>query len=61
LALVALTDSVQGELFGDDYSQPDANDGDPVFWCAGRADGVNPLVAAVVARAKLEPRRRHPS
>ena len=34
---VALVDSGQGELFGDDYSQPDANDGEPVFWSAGIA------------------------
>ncbi|MBM3856277.1 MAG: hypothetical protein FJ399_24475 [Verrucomicrobia bacterium] len=27
--------SGQGELFGDDYSQPDANDGEPVFWSDG--------------------------
>ncbi len=34
---VALVDAGQGELFGDDYAQPDANDGEPVFWSAGSA------------------------
>ena len=32
---VAPVDAGQGELFGDDYSQPDANDGEPVFWPEG--------------------------
>ena len=32
---VALADAGQGELFGDDYSQPDAADGEPVFWAEG--------------------------
>ena len=32
---VAPTDPGQGELFGDDYSQPDSADGEPVFWCDG--------------------------
>ena len=31
---VALANSGQGELFGDDYSQPDSADGEPVFWSA---------------------------
>jgi hypothetical protein len=40
---VALADAAQGELFGDDYAQPDlsactaqadAADGEPVFWSA---------------------------
>jgi len=31
LAQVSPADSGQGELFGDDYSQPDAADGEPVF------------------------------
>ena len=31
---VALVNSGQGELFGDDYSQPDSADGEPVFWSA---------------------------
>ena len=31
---VAPADAGQGELFGDDYSQPDAADGEPVFWSA---------------------------
>ena len=31
---VALANSGQGELFGDDCSQPDAAEGEPVFWCA---------------------------
>jgi len=45
---VAPADSGQGELFGDDYSQPDAADGEPVFWTAGGGqdfpddDGVQP-------------------
>lgn len=34
---VALADSRLGELFGDDYSQPDAADGELVFWSAGSA------------------------
>lgn len=25
-------DEAQGELFADDYAQPDAPDGEPVFW-----------------------------
>lgn len=29
---VAPADTGQGELFGDEFSQPDANDGEPVFW-----------------------------
>ena len=29
---VVPTDAGQGELFGDDYAQPDAADGEPVFW-----------------------------
>ena len=32
---VAPADAGQGELFGDDYDQPDAADDEPVFWCAG--------------------------
>jgi hypothetical protein len=32
---VAPADSGQGELFGDDCSQPNAADGEPVFWPAG--------------------------
>lgn len=32
---VATADSGQGELFGDDYSQPDAADREPVFWTDG--------------------------
>ncbi len=32
---VAPADAGQGELFGDDYSQPDSADDEPVFWCAG--------------------------
>ena len=31
----------QGELFADDYSQPDAADGEPIFWTDG-ADQVTP-------------------
>jgi hypothetical protein len=31
---VAPADSGQGELFGDDYSQPDSADREPVFWSA---------------------------
>lgn len=31
---VALANSGQGELFGDDYSLPDSADGEPVFWSA---------------------------
>ncbi|MBM3855231.1 MAG: hypothetical protein FJ399_19105 [Verrucomicrobia bacterium] len=29
---VAPADIGQGELFGDEFTQPDANDGEPVFW-----------------------------
>jgi hypothetical protein len=29
---VALAEAGQGELFGDDYAQPDSADGEPVFW-----------------------------
>jgi len=32
---VASADAGQGELFGDAYFQPDAADGEPVFWSAG--------------------------
>jgi len=32
---VAPADSGQGELFGDDYAQPDAIDAEPVFWSDG--------------------------
>jgi hypothetical protein len=32
---VALAVAGQGELFGDDYSQPDAADREPVFWSDG--------------------------
>lgn len=35
---VAPADAGQGELFGDDYAQPDANDGEPVFWSSGGPD-----------------------
>jgi hypothetical protein len=31
---IAPADSSQGELFGDEFSQPDAADGEPVFWNA---------------------------
>jgi hypothetical protein len=31
---IAPADAGQGELFGDDYAQPDAADGEPVFWSA---------------------------
>jgi hypothetical protein len=34
---VAPADSGQGELFGDDWSQSDAADREPVFWTDGRA------------------------
>jgi len=34
---MAPADSGQGELFGEDYSQPDSADSEPVFWPA--ADG----------------------
>ncbi len=32
---VAPVDAGQGELFGDDYSQPDSADREPVFWSDG--------------------------
>jgi hypothetical protein len=31
-------DAAQGELFADDYSQPDAPDGEPVFWQESACD-----------------------
>jgi hypothetical protein len=31
---IAPADAGQGELFGDDYAQPDAAEGEPVFWSA---------------------------
>jgi hypothetical protein len=31
-------DAAQGELFADDYSQPDAPDGEPVFWQESASD-----------------------
>ena len=34
---VTPADAGQGELFGDDYSQPDSADSEPVFWGAGSA------------------------
>jgi len=30
-------DAGQGELFGDEFSQSETNDGEPVFWRAGSA------------------------
>ena len=45
---VAPADAGQGELFNEDYSQPDSADREPVFWSAsgGQAfptdDGVQP-------------------
>jgi hypothetical protein len=47
---VAPTDSGQGELFGDDYAQPDATDREPVFWPDG-AGGSTPDDAYVQADA----------
>jgi hypothetical protein len=44
----APADAGQGELFGDDYAQPDSFDREPVFWSADRDqdfaadDGVQP-------------------
>ena len=34
---VTPADAGQGELFGAEFSQPDATDGEPVFWSAGSA------------------------
>ena len=54
---VVPTDAGQGELFGDDYAQPDSADGEPVFWSAsgGQAfttdDGVQPDLSACDAQA----------
>lgn len=31
-------DAAQGELFADDYIQPDARDGEPVFWQESASD-----------------------
>lgn len=47
---VALVDSGQGELFGDDYYQPEAKDGEPVFW-PDAADQSTPDAAYVQADA----------
>ena len=33
-------DAAQGELFGDESCQPDAPDGEPIFWLEPAADGV---------------------
>lgn len=33
----APADAGQSELFSDDYSQPDATDGEPVFWSESSA------------------------
>jgi hypothetical protein len=54
---VVPADAGQGELFGDDYAQPDSADGEPVFWSAsgGQAfttdDGVQPDLSACDAQA----------
>ena len=48
-------DPAQPELFGDDFSQSDAADGEPVFWPAGAAqalptdDSVQPGLSACSA------------
>ena len=39
-------DPSQPELFGDDYSQPDAADGEPVLWPAGAAQAFPSLPTA---------------
>jgi len=50
-------DPTQPELFGDDSSQSDAADGEPVFWLAAAAqafppdDGVQPDLSACSAQA----------
>jgi hypothetical protein len=36
---VAPADSGQGEMFADDYSQPDAADAEPVFWRTSGGEG----------------------
>ena len=48
---VAPADAGQGELFGDDYSQPDSSDGEPVFWGAsgGQASPDDDFVQADAA------------
>ncbi len=54
---IAPTDTGQGELFGDNYSEPDSADREPVFWSAsgGQAfttdDGVQPDLSACDAQA----------
>jgi hypothetical protein len=50
---VAPADAGQGELFGDDYTQPDAADSEPVFWPAdgGQASPDDDLVQADVAES----------
>jgi hypothetical protein len=35
---VSEPDAGQGELFDDDYSQPDAPEGEPVFWQDSASD-----------------------
>ena len=34
-------DAAQGELFGDESCQPDAPDGEPIFWLEPAADGAS--------------------
>jgi hypothetical protein len=54
---VAPTDSGQGELFGDDYSQPDSVDHEPVFWTA---DSGQDFAADARARPALLPSALRP-
>ena len=35
-------DPAQPELFADDFAQPDANDGEPVFWTPHGVDAFPP-------------------
>ena len=50
---VAPADAGQAERFGDEFSQPDANDGEPVFWSAGSAQALpdDELVQADAAQS----------
>lgn len=50
---VALAEAGQGELFGDDYAQPDSAAGEPVFWYdeSGQASRDDDFVQADAAES----------
>ncbi len=51
---IAPTDTGQGELFGDNYSEPDSADREPVFWSAsgGQASPDDDFVQADAAESR---------